>query len=208
LLSVPSAHWNSGAELAALGLCAAHESAQARTHNPYFEVPMSLSMYDVSVPVLVRGLGVMSEYLEKAAAHAREHQFPPANLLNARLAPDMMSLAGQVQRASDNAKGGIARLANVEAPSFPDNEVTLEDLKARIARTISFLESVDPKKLEGSESRPVELKLRSFSGTLSGQRYLLQVLLPNFFFHVTTAHDILRHNGLQIGKADYFGRLE
>jgi uncharacterized protein len=168
---------------------------------------MPLSMYDVSVPVLLRGLNILSAYLDKAAIFAAERNIDPAILIAARLAPDMMSLAGQVQRASDNSKGGISRLTLIKAPSFPDTETSFGELKARIAKTAVFLEAVKPEQLEGSESRPVEMKTGIVSGMLRGDIYLLSVLIPNFFFHITTAHDILRHNGLKIGKKDYFGAL-
>jgi hypothetical protein len=169
---------------------------------------MALSMYDVSVPVLLRGLNILSAYLDKAATFAAERNIDPAVLISARLAPDMMSLAGQVQRASDNAKGGISRLTLIKAPSFPDTETSFEELKNRIAKTVLFLQAVKPEQLEGSESRPVEMRTGIVSGTLRGDTYLLSVLLPNFFFHITTTHDILRQNGLKVGKNDYFGALE
>jgi hypothetical protein len=162
-------------------------------------------MYDLTVPVLVRGLTVLSHYMDKAATHATERGFDPSILVNARLAPDMLSLAGQVQRSSDSAKGAMGRLAGVEVPSFPDTEQTFAELKERIQKTIAFLETVRPEQLSGSETKPVELKFRSVSTTLPGVRYLMGVLIPNFFFHVTTAHDILRHNGVNIGKTDYLG---
>jgi uncharacterized protein len=169
---------------------------------------MALSMYDVSVPVLLRGLNILSAYLDKAATFAAERNIDPAVLISARLAPDMMSLAGQVQRASDNAKGGISRLTLIKAPSFPDTETSFEELKNRIAKTVLFLQAVKPEQLEGSESRPVEMRTGIVSGTLRGDTYLLSVLIPNFFFHITTTHDILRQNGLKVGKNDYFGDLE
>ena len=169
---------------------------------------MALSMYDVSVPVLLRGLNILSAYLDKAATFAAERNIDPAVLISARLAPDMMSLAGQVQRASDNAKGGISRLTLIKAPSFPDTETSFEELKNRIAKTVLFLQAVKPEQLEGSESWPVEMRTGIVSGTLRGDTYLLSVLIPNFFFHITTTHDILRQNGLKVGKNDYFGALE
>ena len=168
---------------------------------------MSLTMYEIAVPSMLRGFGVLSSYLDKAAAFAQEVRFPPTQLLEARLAPDMFTFAQQIQRASDKAKNGLARLAGVEAPSFTDEEVTFDDFKARIAKTVGFIESIDAAKFDGSESRPLELKLRAATGTFRGDRYLLSILLPDFYFHVTTAHDILRNQGVQIGKVDYFGRL-
>ncbi|MBB5608116.1 MULTISPECIES: DUF1993 family protein [unclassified Janthinobacterium] len=166
---------------------------------------MSLSMYDASIPVLIRGLGIMSDYLDKAAAYAVEKNIPVSVLLQARLAPDMLPLAGQVQRASDNAKGGAARLAGVSGPTFADTETTLEELQERVAKTVAFLETITPEQLAGSASRSNELRFRSINGVMRGDVYLLSFLLPNFFFHITTAHDILRHNGCQLNKRDYIG---
>lgn len=168
---------------------------------------MSLSMYQLSVPALIRGLGILSRYMDKAAAFAAENHIDPAVLIDARLAPDMFSLAGQIQRASDNSKGGIARLAGLETPSFPDSEKTFPELKARIANTIAFLKTVRPEQLESSENHDITLQLRFASGVLKGEAYLLQVLLPNFYFHIATVHDILRHNGLKLGKKDYIGEV-
>ena len=168
---------------------------------------MSLTMYQVAVPTMVRSLGVLSTYLDKAAAFALEKGLPPEKLIEARLAPDMFTFGKQIQRASDKSKNGVARLASVEAPIFEDNEVSIDDFKQRVAKTISFLQSVDAEKFEGSESRLLDLKLRAFTGPFRGDAYLLSILLPDFFFHVTTAHDILRNQGVQIGKIDYFGRL-
>jgi uncharacterized protein len=169
---------------------------------------MPLTMYDASVPVLIRGLGIMTSYLEMAEAYAKEAEIKPEVLIGARLYPDMQPLSGQVQRASDNSKGGIARLAMIEAPGFADNETTFAELKERISKTVAFLQTVKPEQLEGSEQRPIDLKFRSVTGTLPGQTYLLSVLIPNFFFHVATAHGILRKNGLKIGKKHYFGEFE
>jgi hypothetical protein len=166
---------------------------------------MSISMYNSSVPVIIRGLGILSAYLDKAKAFAAENKIDPSILVNARLAPDMMSLAGQVQRASDKGKGGVSRLTGVAVPAFADTETTFEELKERITKTVSLLETFTPAQFEGSEDRPVEMTLRSLSGTFRGEAYLLSVLLPDFFFHIATAHGILRHNGLKIGKKDYYG---
>jgi hypothetical protein len=168
---------------------------------------MPLSVYQITIPTMLRSFAVLSSYIDKAAAFARDNGRDPAELMQARLAPDMFTFAGQIQRASDKAKNGVARLAAIDAPSFEDTETTLEDLKARIAKTVAFLQSVDAKKFDGSEDRLVELKFRSVGGKLRGNDYLLSVLLPDFFFHVTTAHDILRNQGVQIGKLDYFGPL-
>lgn len=168
---------------------------------------MSLTMYEVAVPTMLRGFAVLSGYLDKASAFAVEKGLDSTALIGARLAPDMFTFGQQIQRSSDKAKNGIARLAGVEAPKFEDSEISIDDFKDRIAKTIRFLQSVDAKELEGSESRLLDLKLRAATGTFRGDAYLLSILLPDFFFHVTTAHDILRNQGVQVGKADYFGRL-
>jgi uncharacterized protein len=179
----------------------------SRSMSRSMSLSMSLSMYGLSVPALIRGLGILSGYMDKAATFAAENNIDPAVLISARLAPDMFSLAGQIQRASDNSKGGIGRLAGIEAPSFQDSEKTFPELKARLANTIAFLETVRPEQLDGSESHDITLKLRFASGVLKGDEYLLQVLLPNFYFHIATVHDILRHNGVKIGKKDYIGEV-
>lgn len=168
---------------------------------------MSFSMYDVSIPVLLRHLNILSGYLDKAVSYAAENDIEESILVQARLAPTMLSLAGQVQRASDNAKSGVGRLAGVQPPFFPDIERTFAELKQRIEHTENFLISITPEQLVNSDSRTVDLRFRSVNGILRGDTYLLSVLLPNFFFHITTAHDILRHNGMKLGKKDYFGEL-
>lgn len=168
---------------------------------------MALSMYDVSIPGMLRGFGVLSNYLDKAAEFAQANGWPATRLLEARLAPDMFTFGQQIQRASDKAKNGIARLARVEAPTFEDTEVSIEDFKNRIARSTTFLQSVTAEQMQGSDARILELKLRAATGPYRGDAYLLSILLPDFYFHVTTAHDILRNQGVQIGKVDYFGRL-
>jgi hypothetical protein len=166
---------------------------------------MSLSMYQASIPVLVRMLGNLSTIVEKAAAHAETKKIDPAVLIKDRLAPDMLPFSFQVQTASDTAKGCAARLAGIEAPSFPDTEATFPELKERIAKTIAFLQTVKPAQIDGSEERAVTLKTRNGEIQFQGQSYLLTFALPNFFFHVTTAYAILRHNGVEIGKQDFLG---
>ena len=166
---------------------------------------MSLSLYEVTVPALLRGLAVLSTYLDKAAAFAADNSIDPSVLVNARLAPDMQSLAGQVQRASDTAKLAVPRLTGIAAPSFPDTETTFEQLHERINNTVAFLKTVTEDQFADAETRAVELKFRTQAVTLTGTAYALTFLLPNLYFHVTTAHDILRHNGVKIGKLDYLG---
>jgi hypothetical protein len=167
---------------------------------------MALSMYELTVPTLLRGFGVLSSYLERAEEFARAKALDPGELLQARLAPDMLTFAGQIQSASDKARRGAARLAAIEAPSMPDTETTIAELDARIAKTVAFLRAIDPERFDASDARTVELKTRIFAGAHRGDHYLLTFLLPDFFFHIATAHGILRHRGVPIGKADYLGQ--
>jgi uncharacterized protein len=166
---------------------------------------MSLSMYQASVPVFVRGLNILSTLIGRAEAYTTEHGNDATELLEARLAPDMLSLIGQVQRASDTSKLSGQRLSGVAAPRFEDTEASFADLERRIAGSIAYLETLQPAQFEGSESRTIELNFGEFKPSFTGTSYLLTFALPNFFFHLTTAHDILRHNGLPIGKLDYLG---
>ncbi|MCA1404801.1 DUF1993 domain-containing protein [Ensifer sp. IC3342] len=168
---------------------------------------MPLTMYTLSVPAFIRGFSALAGLLDKAEAFASEKGMPLAELFEARLAPDMLPLAGQVQRASDTSKNAIGRLTTIEAPRFPDEERSFAELHERIAKTVAFLETVEPADLEGSENREVTLSFPTLKITFSGEDYLLKFVLPNFYFHVTTAHDILRHKGVSIGKADYIGGL-
>ncbi len=168
---------------------------------------MTISMYDLSVPVFTRGLAQLSHVLDKGLAHAKTMDADPATLVRARLAPDMLTLAGQVQRASDASKLGVARIAGVSAPPFADTEASFEELQARIARTVEFLNGVDRAAIDGHEDRSVLLKVGGHALTFEAQRYLLQFALPNFFFHVTTAYGVLRNAGVPVGKLDYLGRF-
>lgn len=170
---------------------------------------MSLSMHQVSIPVFVRGLQALSGLLEKGAAHVAAAGVAEDTLLGAKLAPDMLNLVGQVQRASDTSKLSGQRLSGVASPAMPDTETTFAQLIQRVADTVAYLESIDPAALEGSETRTVELSFgpdRKVS--FPGDVYLLTFALPNFFFHVATAHDILRSQGVNIGKMDYLGAAE
>ena len=164
---------------------------------------MPLTMYQLSIPALIRGLGVLTKLLDKAEAFARDNGISSDDLVNARLAPDMLTLAGQVQRVSDTSKGLVGRLTSIEVPRFPDEEKTLDELRQRIANTVAFLETVRPVDLEDSASREVVLNFPTLKVTLTGEEYLLRFVLPNFYFHLTTAYDILRHNGVPIGKGDF-----
>lgn len=166
---------------------------------------MSLSMYTISIPVLIRQLDNLSVLLDKGARHAEAKKFDPAVLINARLAPDMFALSRQVQIATDNAKGAAARLAGIEIPKYEDTETSFDELQARIAKTIAFLRGIRPEQLEGSEERAVMVKTRAAELHFKGRDYLLNFALPNVFFHVTTTYAILRHNGVEIGKTDYLG---
>lgn len=168
---------------------------------------MSLSMYQASIPVFVRMFGNLAVILDKAAAYADAKKIDHGVLLNARLAPDMHPLTRQVQIASDAAKGCAARLAGVEIPSYADTESSFADLQVRIQKTLDFLKGFSAAQIDGSESRAVVLKFPGAEMTFSGQDYLLHFVLPNFYFHLTTAYAILRHNGLPIGKMDYLGSV-
>ncbi|WP_246795202.1 DUF1993 domain-containing protein [Burkholderia perseverans] len=166
---------------------------------------MSVSFYDVSIPVLVRGLRNLSKILEIGETHAREKGIDPDTLTTARLFDDMLPLTGQVQLASDAAKGCVARLAGVAVPSFEDTEKTFADLQARVAKTIAFAESIGAEQFADGATRTVTLPLRSGPREFEGRVYLTEFVLPNFYFHVTTAYGILRHNGVPLGKLDYLG---
>ena len=168
---------------------------------------MALSMYDASVPVFSRALGQLSHLLDKGLAHAQASGTDPTLLVNARLAPDMFPLSGQIQSASDASKLGTARIAGITAPSFADNETSVPELQARMAKTLEFLESVDRSAIDSQVERSVTNKVRGHELNFTAQRYLLQFALPNFFFHVTTAYAILRHSGVPVGKLDYLGQF-
>jgi len=169
---------------------------------------MPLTMYSASAPIFVRMLGNLSEWLDKAEAHAAAKKFDAQVLFSARLAPDMLPLAKQVQIACDTAKFCIARLAGVEAPKFDDNEATLAELKARVGQTIEFVQSVPAALLDGSAEREITLPRRDGPLLLKGDAYLKLFVLPNFFFHVTTTYALLRHNGVELGKGDFLGPLQ
>lgn len=166
---------------------------------------MSLSMYQASIPGFVRMLGNLAAILAKAAAHAEAKKIDPAVFTGGRLAPDMYPLTRQIQIATDVVKGCAARLAGIEVPSYADNETSFADLQARIAKTVAFLQSVDAARIDGSEMRKVTLKTGGKERTFEGQFYLFNFVIPNFYFHVSVAYAILRHNGVEIGKGDYLG---
>ena len=164
---------------------------------------MTLSIYQISIPVFLRGLDVLTNLLNKGKVHGDQAGGDPAALVGARLAPDMLPLAGQVQRASDTAKFAAARLTGMESPSFADEETAFEELQDRINRTAAFLRGFTPEQFANSETREVTTGTGSATRTFTGDGYVLTFALPNFFFHVTTAYDILRHNGVPVGKRDY-----
>ena len=169
---------------------------------------MSLSMYQASVPVLLRGLEQLAHILAKGAAHAEAKKIDPSIFVNARLAPDMLALARQVQIAGDNAKGCVARLAGAEVPSYADTETTFPELQARVAKTIAFVKGFTAAQVDGSEDRAIAMKIGGNELKFTGIDYLFKLVLPNFYFHVTTAYDILRHNGVELGKPDYLGKIQ
>lgn len=166
---------------------------------------MPPSMYRLSIPVFVRGFGVLSAALDKAERFGRDHGGDSESLVGARLAPDMLPLSGQVQRASDTSKNAIARLAGIDAPRFADTETTFSELQQRIRDTLGYFSGIAPQQLEGSEARDIALDFGSFKAVLPGDDYLLTFALPNFYFHLATTHAILRQQGVQIGKLDYLG---
>jgi len=166
---------------------------------------MTLSMYQASVPVFLHKLNNLSAILDKAIAYAEAKKIDPAVLVNARLAPDMFPLSRQIQIASDAVKGGAARLAGIDVPSFPDTETTFPELKARIDKTVAFLKSISAGQIDGSEDRKIIMTIGGKEYQFTGQEYLLYFVQPNFYFHMNMAYAILRHNGLEIGKKDYLG---
>lgn len=167
---------------------------------------MKTSMYQISVPTFTRVLNNLAAILEKAAAHAEARKIEPAALLNARMYPDMFPLTRQVQLAADTANSGAARLAGAEVPAYENSETSFAELIARIRKTIAQLETIKPEQLDGTEDRTVSWQTRSSSKSMQGLPYLLNHVLPNLFFHATTAYNILRHNGVELGKMDYLGR--
>jgi len=166
---------------------------------------MTISMHQASAPRFANILRNLSAILDKAQAHCEAKKIDPAALLQARLFPDMFAFTRQVQIACDSAKGAVARLAGVEIPKHEDTEQTFAELKARIAKTIDFVQSVGAARIDGSEGREIVLKMRSGDVKFNGMQYLLGHAFPNFYFHVTTAYNILRHNGVELGKRDYIG---
>jgi uncharacterized protein len=166
---------------------------------------VTISIYDLSIPVLTRGLSNLSSILDKAAAHAASKKFDPAALSQARLFPDMFPLTRQVQITCDTAKGAAARLAGIDIPKHEDTETTLDELKQRIAKTLDFVKSVKAEQMKGAESKTIELKFPSRTVSFTGLSYLMNFVLPNFFFHESMTYALLRSSGVEVGKMDFLG---
>lgn len=168
---------------------------------------MPVSMYQISVPIFAKTLGNLSAILDKAAVYVEAKKVDPQVLLAWRLAPDMLPMSRQLQIACDFAKGATSRLAGVEVPAWEDNEKSFDDFKARIARTIDYCNGFKPAQIDGSEDRDIHVKVAGNPVIYKGQPYLMHSVLPNFFFHTTTAYGILRHCGVEIGKRDFIGQV-
>jgi len=166
---------------------------------------MSFTLYEATVTPMIAMLRSLSKILDKATAQAKQKDIPLSALIEARLAPDMHPFPRQIQIASDAAKGCAARLAGIEAPPMPDTETTFDELQARIAKTVAFLESVKPDQFLGAEDRTVTLKFPNGEMNFSGRDFATLFAMPNFYFHVTTAYGLLRHKGVDIGKRDFLG---
>ena len=167
---------------------------------------MTISMYQALIPVSIRTLNNLTNILEKGAAYAETKKIDPNVLINSRLSPDMFPLSKQVQIASDIVNRGAARLAGIEPPKFEDNETTFPQLIDRIQKTISHLNTFNPEQIDGSEEREITLQMRDNTLSFQGMPFLLYFVLPNLYFHVTTAYDILRHCGVELGKGDFLGQ--
>jgi uncharacterized protein len=166
-----------------------------------------MSMSNACIPVFEIGLNALAAILDKATAYAEAKSIDPTVLLNARLFPDMFAFTRQVQSVCDQAKNGGARLAGIEPPIYEDNEKTIAELKARISKTVAFVKTLDAKKINESVEREITFPLGPNQGHMKGADYLNHFVLPNFYFHVTTAYDILRHCGVEIGKRDFIGTI-
>lgn len=166
---------------------------------------MTISMYQVSIPRFIHTLRSLGAILEKAQSHAEAKKLDASVLPTARLYPDMLPLTSQVQIACDSAKGAAFRLSGVANLAFEDNEKTLPELKARVDKTIAFLETIKPEQIDGTEDKELIVKVGGNDTKFAGMQFLLGRSIPNFFFHVTTAYNILRHNGVEVGKRDYLG---
>ena len=166
---------------------------------------MAISMYQASAPQFKKMLGNLTTILTMAEEYATAKGIDGKVLVEARLFPDMFPLARQVQIACDQVKFGLARLAGVEAPKFEDTESTLPQLKERIAKTIAFMDSIKPEQIDGTEAKEIQFSIKGRNFEFVGEQYVLTWIIPNFYFHITTTYNILRHNGVELGKADYLG---
>ncbi|MCI3205505.1 MULTISPECIES: DUF1993 domain-containing protein [Pandoraea] len=169
---------------------------------------MSITLYRATIPVYLRGLTVMADYLKKAREHCAAKSLDPDTILKAKLAPDMLDFIAQIQRVSDTAKFAVARLTGVESPKFDDAETSFDQLIERITNTEAFIAGILEDRFEGAESRQITLKFKTQQTTMDAVDYLFKFALPNFYFHVTTTHDILRAQGVEVGKMDYLGPFE
>jgi hypothetical protein len=166
---------------------------------------MAMSMYQASIPQFTKMLSNLSNILKKGEEFAKAKNIDGTVLVGSRLAADMFPLAKQVQIACDQVKNGMARLAGVEPPKFDDNESTFAELQERIAKTIAFAKSIKPEQVDGTEAKEIKFSIREWNFEFVGDQYLMTWIIPNFYFHVTTAYNILRHNGVEIGKSDFLG---
>ncbi len=169
---------------------------------------MPLSVYQMSIPVFVRTLTNLKNILAKGAAHAEARKIDESAFLQARLAPDMYPLTSQVHIATDMARAGAARLTGSEPPKYEDNESTFAELIARVEKTIAYLQSLPQSEFEGGDTRIITRPVRGQPKQFIGLNYLQQFIIPNLYFHTTTAYDLLRHNGVDVGKADFIGALD
>jgi hypothetical protein len=169
---------------------------------------MSISIYEISIASMLRGLDNLSTLIDKAAAYAEQKKFDSKVLAEARIFPDMLPFTAQIQIACDTAKGAAARLAAVDIPKYEDTEKTFAELKARIAKTVTFLKSIKPEQMQGDERRPIILQFPQMTLKFTALSYLTDFVLPNFYFHLTTAYALLRHNGVELSKRDYLGSIQ
>jgi hypothetical protein len=166
-----------------------------------------MSLYHATIPVFRQMLGALAGIMDKAAAHAEAKKIDSSVFTNGRLSPDMFPFTRQVFIATDFAKGASARLCGIEVPKYDDTETTFAELKARIQKTVDFIAGLEPEQFNGAETRDVTIQLRGEPTTFKGRAYLFHFALPNFYFHTTTAYDILRHMGVEIGKPDFIHAL-
>ncbi len=168
---------------------------------------MNISMYNASIPVMIKMLGNLEAILDKAIVHAAARKIDDAAFVDARLYPDMFTFARQIRVATDMSKGAGARLAGIDIPKFEDNEKTLPELKARLRKAVDFLATLTPAQIDGTEARAITLTVGGNTMNFKGLDYLNHWVLPNFYFHVTTAYNLLRHGGVEIGKMDFLGKV-